>query len=132
MFNGSDPMAWLRDPEVRRFVTFLAVGGVNTVVGYGIFAVLILFGLSPSEAVIVGTVLGVLFNFASTGSLVFKSRAGWRLPRFVAVYCVQAALGIAGLHLLAGAGVPTLVAGAVMLPLLAVFTYFAMRRFVYS
>lgn len=131
MLSGG-PAAWIRAGEYRRFITFLLVGGVNTLVGYGIFAALILLGLPTSLAVIVGTVLGVLFNFASTGSIVFKSRSGRGLPRFIGVYVAQTALGIIGLRLLEEVGVPTLIAGAIMLPPLAVFTYFALRRFVYS
>ncbi|HEX8534124.1 MAG TPA: GtrA family protein [Allosphingosinicella sp.] len=125
------PEGWLHNAELRRFVRFLFVGGLNTLVGYAIFAALILIGLSVTAAVIVGTVLGVLFNFVSTGRIVFGSKAGRLLPRFIAVYVVQMGLSIAALHALERAGIEPLIAGALVLPLLAVFTYFAMRRFVF-
>jgi putative flippase GtrA len=130
MFKGG-PAAWLRDPELRRFVTFLAVGGVNTLIGYGLFAVLILLGLPTAAAAIVGTILGVLFNFFSTGGIVFKNQARRLLPRFIAVYIVQMAINVAALRALEAAGLHPLVAGALVLPPLAVFTYFALRRFVF-
>ncbi|QAY77041.1 GtrA family protein [Sphingosinicella sp. BN140058] len=125
------PIAWIRDPEARRFLLFLLVGGLNTLVGYGIFAALILIGLPTPAAVIAGTVLGILFNFVSTGSVVFRNRTGRLLPRFVAVYVVQMGMNIAAISALERAGLPPLTAGALMVPPLAIFTYFAMRRFVF-
>lgn len=130
MLRGG-PAAWLHDQEFRRFFRFLVVGGVNTLVGYGIFAALILLGLPTAAAAIVGTVLGLLFNFVSTGGVVFKNRAGRLLPKFVAVYVVQMGINVAALHALETAGLHPLVAGAVVLPPLAIFTYFALRRFVF-
>jgi putative flippase GtrA len=123
--------AWLRGGEARRFMAFLAVGGLNTLIGYAIFAALILLGLPTAAAAIVGTILGVLFNFFSTGGIVFKNRAARLLPRFVGVYVVQMALNVAALHALETEGLHALVAGALVLPPLAVFTYFALRRFVF-
>jgi putative flippase GtrA len=82
-------------------------------------------------AVILGTILGLLFNFLSTGGVVFKNRAARLLPRFVAVYVVQMGLSVTALHLLERAGMHPLVAGAFILPPLAVFTYFALRHFVF-
>jgi putative flippase GtrA len=130
MLRGG-PAAWLRDPELKRFVTFLFVGGINTLIGYAIFAVLILLGVPTAAAAIVGTILGVLFNFFSTGGVVFKNRAARLLPRFIAVYVVQMAINVAALRVLENAGLHALVAGAIILPPLAVFTYFALRQFVF-
>lgn len=130
MLRGN-PAAWLRDPEFRRFFKFLVVGGLNTLVGYGLFAALILLGLPTAAAAIVGTVLGLLFNFVSTGGVVFKNRAGRLLPRFVAVYVVQIGINVAALHALETAGLHPLIAGALVLPPLAIFTYFMLRRFVF-
>ncbi len=125
------PTAWLRDPELRRFVVFLVVGGLNTMVGYGLFAGLILLGLPITAAVVIGTVLGVLFNFLSTGTVVFRNSAARLLPRFIGVYVVQMGLNIAALHALTALGVHPLVAGALLILPLAAFTYAAMRRFVF-
>ena len=130
MLRGG-PAALLRDPEFRRFFRFLVVGGLNTLVGYAIFAALILLGLPTAAAAIMGTGLGLLFNFVSTGGVVFQNRAGRLLPRFVAVYVVQMGINVAALHALETAGAHPLIAGAVVLPPLAIFTYFALRRFVF-
>jgi putative flippase GtrA len=128
---SSNPSAWLRDPEFRRFIRFLFVGGLNTMVGYLIFAALILIGLPTPAAIVLATVLGVLFNYLSTGGIVFSDRSG-RLWRFVAVYVVQTGLNIAGVTALERAGVHPLIGGFVVLPFLVVFTFLAMRRFVFT
>ena len=124
--------AWLRKPEARRFVRFLFIGGVNTLVGYLIFAALILVGLPTPAAVVVGTILAVLFNFFSTGTVVFQNASGRLLPRFVGVYVAQMGLNIAAMAVLEKAGFHPLIGGALLLLPLAVFTYLAMRRFVFS
>lgn len=128
---GGGPAVWLHDPEFRRFAKFLVVGGINTLIGYAIFAALVLAGLPTAAAAIVGTILGVLFNFFSTGGIVFKNQAARLLPRFIAVYAVQMGLNVGALSLLENAGLHALVAGALVLPPLAVFTYFALRFFVF-
>jgi putative flippase GtrA len=126
------PVTRLPDAELRRFLTFLLVGGLNAAVGYGIFATLILLGLPTPAAVILGTIIAVLFNFLSTGTLVFRSSTPGLLPRFLAVYAVQMGLNVASMEALERVGLHPLVAGALLLPPLAIFTYLAMRRFVYS
>jgi putative flippase GtrA len=131
MLSGG-PSAWLGNPELRRFATFLVVGGLNTLVGYAIYAALILLGLPSPAAVVLGTIFGVLFNFFSTGRVVFKTLSGKLLPRFLGVYAVQMGLNIAAITLLERFGVGPLLAGALVLPPLAIFSYLAMRRFVFS
>jgi putative flippase GtrA len=131
MLSGG-PAAWLRPGELRRFIRFLLVGALNTLVGYGIFAALILLGLATAAAIVVGTILSVLFNFLSTGRVVFGDGSGRRLPRFLAVYVVQMGLNVAAVTALERAGVDPLIGGFVVLPVLVVFTYLAMRRFVFS
>lgn len=120
-----------RSSEGRRFVLFLAVGGLNTLVGYGFFVAFHMFGLTPTPAVICATIAGVLFNFLSTGRIVFASQGIDRLPRFLAVYAVQCAANLLMLHALVAAGLSILFAEAIVIALLAVATYVAMKKFVF-
>jgi putative flippase GtrA len=130
VFSGN-PLKWWRDPEFRRFVRFIVVGGLNTMVGYGIFAGLIFVGIPFQGAIVIATVLGVLFNYLSTGGIVFRDRTG-QLPRFIAVYVVQTGLNVAGVTALKYAGINPLIGGFIVLPFLVVFTFLAMRRFVFT
>lgn len=118
--------------ERGKFLKFLAVGGLNTLVGYGLFAGFILMGAPSFTALAGSTMLGVLFNFKSIGKLVFRSGDPRRLPRFVAVYAVQFLVNLGGLHALQAAGLSPLVAQLILLPLLAIGSFLAMRRFVFA
>src|SRR6516162_3637567 len=57
-----------------QFIRFVLVGCLNTTVGYGLFAACILLGLPSALALLIATIIGVLFNYFSTGRLVFACR----------------------------------------------------------
>jgi putative flippase GtrA len=71
----------------HRWVKFLGVGVLNTLVGYSIYAVLVLIGLPYLLALFMATVAGVIFNYFSFGRMVFKADGGWTVFfKFVAAY----------------------------------------------
>lgn len=71
---------------MNELVRFVFTGALNTLVGYAIYAALVYYGLAPALALFVATVLGVLFNFVSFGTLTFKRLEARLLPRFIAAY----------------------------------------------
>jgi len=119
-------------PELRRFVRFLAVGALNTAWGYMIFAGAIWLGLSAELALLVATIVGVAFNFLTTGRIVFASRDGRRLPRFLLVYVAGFGLNAIALRALIDSGVPSLFAQPIVLPVVIVLTFLGMRGFVFQ
>lgn len=126
---------WLRLARSREFwrlVRFLATGGINFAFSYSVFLVIHFVGGSPDIAVVGSWVLGVLFNFLSTGRLVFGTGKLHLLPRFVAVYLVQLAANIMALRMLVGAGLSPPAAQVLVVVVLAVATFFALRRFVFA
>jgi putative flippase GtrA len=123
--------ALLRQPEGRRFFVFLLVGGLNTAVGYGLFAAFIFLGADTSLALAAATILGVLFNFKSIGRLVFESGNVRLLPRFVGIYAVQFGINLAALKALESTGASPLLAQLLILPPLAVASFIMMRHFVF-
>ncbi|MCW0199754.1 GtrA family protein [Sphingopyxis sp.] len=114
-----------------RFLRFLAVGVVNTLVGYLLFAALIALGAPPLSGVMASTALGALFNFGSIGHLVFRNTDVALLPRFLGVYAGQCAVNSGLLMMLGVLGLGSLLAQLLLIPWLAVGTYLAMRHFVY-
>ena len=121
----------LRTLFAHRFIRFLAVGVMNTGIGYALFAAFILGGASTYVAVAASTALGALFNFGSIGVLVFASKDVTLLPKFLGVYVGQCAINSALLSLLALAGLGALLGQLLLLPFLATGTYLAMRRWVF-
>lgn len=110
---------------------FLLVGGLNTVVGYALFAVLVWAGLPFPLAIGLATVLGVAFNFQSTGRLVFGGARLSKLGRFVAVYAAVYAFNVGAVALLLAAGLNVYVANALVLLPLALIAFLLQRRFVF-
>jgi len=117
--------------ERRRLLRFLAVGILNTVVGYGLFAALYLALGSHRVAAVLAFVGGVLFNFFSTGRLVFESRSLRALVPFTAGYLVILGLNLVLLEVLVAFGVGALIAQAVSLPLVVVASYLINARIVF-
>ena len=84
----------LRNQRVRRF---LAVGLLNTLFGYAVYAGLVFIGLPYLAALLLATIIGVTFNYFSFGRMVFKADGGWFvfgkfIVSYVIVYVINAVL----------------------------------------
>lgn len=121
----------LRAAAGHQFARFLAVGVLNTAFGYGCFALFLWLGLHYSLALLLATVLGILFNFKSTGSLVFRSRDNRLLARFVGAYALVYACNVTAVGLLVKSGLSPQVAGAITLLPMAVLAFVLQKRFVF-
>lgn len=83
----------VKDGGVRRFARFVVVGGLNTGFGYACYALLLWLGVPLELSLLGATVLGLFFNFLTTGRLVFADARGSLLPRFIAAYLIAWAIG---------------------------------------
>jgi len=110
---------------------FLLVGGLNTLFGYGIFAVFIYFNFHYSLAAALSTVLGILFNFKTTGSLVFKSKDNKLLIKFVGVYLIAYIINVLFLGIL-NIYMSNYLAGAIIILPLSFFSFILMKKFVFT
>lgn len=117
--------------ERRRMLRFLAVGVLNTAVGYALFALLFFATQSYRMAAVLAFAGGIVFNFFSTGRLVFKSRRLGALIPFVLGYLVILGANLALLEVLVRLGVNALVAQAISLPPLVVASYLINSRLVF-
>ena len=116
----------------KQFIKFLVVGGLNTLFGYTLFAVLIFFGLHYTIAVFIGTVLGVLFNFQTTGRLVFGSKDRSLIWKFFGVYGVTYIVNIIGLYLLEKVIHNVYISGAILILPLALLGFSLNKRYVFT
>jgi putative flippase GtrA len=115
-----------------RFIRFLLVGVLNTVFGYAVFAVFILLDLHYAVAALLSTICGVLFNFKTTGRLVFGNRDNSLLVRFFGVYAITYVLSILYLRVCTAYQWNVLTAAAVMTPPMAILSYTLNRLFVFA
>jgi putative flippase GtrA len=115
-----------------RFIKFLFVGGLNTLFGYGMFALFIYFDLHYSIASLLATMLGVLFNFKTTGKLVFRSSNNRLIFRFIGVYVIGYLVNILFLKIFQLFEINVYLSGAILILPLAVLSYLLNSRYVFS
>jgi putative flippase GtrA len=123
-------------------VAFLVVGGINTVVGFGIFVACSVtvghyvddrFGKVAGSLVTVGVshVLSVLFAFMMHRRFVFRVR-GHLLPdlmRFESVYLTGLGIYAVALPVLVELGLSRIAAGAIVIVFSTLLSYFGHRHF---
>ena len=128
------PIAFLNErlgPGQRQFVKFLFVGVLNTAFGYGLFSLFVLLKLEPGISLFLSTVMGILFNYLTTGRLVFAARGLRQLPYFVAVYGLTFLFNLWSLRFLLSRGLSPFLAQAVLLPLMVAMSFTLNKIFVF-
>ena len=84
-----------------KFVRFLLVAALNTLFGWCVFSLLRFFVTDNRNiAALIGQIIGILFNFKTYGSIVFKNGKYYLLPRFIGVYVIMYFANIGGMAIL--------------------------------
>lgn len=115
-----------------KFIRFLLVGGLNTAFGYFIYSLFLFFGFHYALASLFGTVFGILFNFKTTGVLVFQNKKNSLIFSFFAVYVFLYGLNVIGLKIFDYFNINLYIAGFVLLLPMALLSFFLMKRFVFG
>lgn len=115
-----------------QLVRFLAVGVVNTLFGYSIYALLIHLGLGYTYSLLFATILGVLFNFQTIGRLVFQSRDKRLIGKFFAVYGITFCLNLLLIKMMIKFGLSAYLAGALALIPATIFSFLLNKFFVFK
>jgi len=117
----------------RRFIKFLVVGVLNTAFGYSLFAFFLFIGLHYVLASLLGTIIGILFNFKTTGRLVFDSSDNTLISRFFGVYTFIYIFNIIMLRLFEINGfVDMYINGLILLIPSAVVSFVLNKNFVFT
>ena len=114
------------------FIKFILVGILNTLFGYCAFALLIFVGIHYSLAVVISTIAGILFNFKTTGVLVFKNKDNRLIFKFVAVYAIICSLNILLLKIAKIFGLNLYFAGFVTTCIMAVLSFGLNKNWVFK
>ncbi|MCW2277292.1 GtrA family protein [Heliophilum fasciatum] len=125
-------IGWWQKLIAYQAVRFLLVGALNTLVGYSFFAFFLFIGLHYALASFLAQALGVVFNFFSTGNLVFRNHdvaAAWK---FALVYSVTYLLNVMGLNALVSLSVDMYLAGALLTLPMAAIAYLLNKNFVFG
>ena len=114
-----------------KFIKFILVGFLNTIFGYSTFALLIYINLHYTLAVLIATIAGILFNFKTTGKFVFNQTSNRLIFRFVGGYILTYFLNIIALAILNTLELNMYIAGLLLLPPMALFSYMYQSRYVF-
>lgn len=108
------------------------IGGLNTAFGYLAFCLFTFITGNAYASVILSTISGVLFNFKTYGSFVFKSKDNSRLYRFCASYSFIIVIQMLLIKWLNHVGIvnPYLAVGIMVLPM-AALSFVLMKKFVF-
>jgi putative flippase GtrA len=115
-----------------KFIKFLIVGGINTLFGYLMFALFIFLGFHFTLAAFLATIAGIIFNFNTTGKLVFNNRDNRLILKFVAVYAIIYLINILFLKVFDIYHVNMLIAGAVLILPMAMIAFALNKHFVFN
>jgi putative flippase GtrA len=124
----------MRDSSWRsQFFRFLVVGVLNTLFGQAIFIGLVLLDVANQVALLVATVIGILFNFRTVGSLVFQdhNRQKNLLVGFLLCCLFSYAINSIALNVLTGCGLSAILSQAILIVPIAVLTFLLNRRYVF-
>lgn len=114
------------------FIKFLFVGTLNTIFAYSLFAFLIFIKLHYSLAAVICTIIGVLFNFQTTGKIVFKNSKNSLLFKFIGVYSITCLLNIIFLRIFNSFHFDMYLAGAILVLPMAFLAFSLNKRFVFK
>ena len=114
-----------------RLLRFLLVGVVNSLFGFVVFSAFVVGGASTWTALVGGNVAGLVFNFFTTGGLVFRDLSVSRAPRFVLCYAATLAINAWLIDGLAPVVGNRIAAQALLTAPMAVFSYVVMAKLVF-
>ncbi|MGB4116276.1 MAG: GtrA family protein [Polaromonas sp.] len=116
----------------KRVVRFLGVGVLNSAFGFLVFSAVVWVGHGTVMALLAGNAAGLVFNFFSTGGLVFRTLALHRLPKFITCYVSMLLVNYALLKGLTPFVDSQIVAQAVLTLPMAGLSYAIMTFWVYK
>jgi putative flippase GtrA len=114
------------------FIRFLFVGSVNTLFGYAAFVFFVYLKFPLSLAIFCGMFVGIIFNFFTTGRVVFNSLSKKGFVKFffayIAIYLFNT--GVIKLFLLIKNN--NYLAGALAIPPVSVVSFLVLKYLVFN
>lgn len=115
----------------HKLIRFLLVAGLNTLFGYGIFALLVFLNVHYAIATFIATIAGLLFNFKTYGILVFKNKSNRLIFRFLLVYGFLYLCNIGFIFILKKVGIKPYISGALWLIPNGLLGFYLNNKFVF-
>lgn len=113
-------------------IRFLFVGGLNTLVGYGVYALLIYMGVNYLIANTISTIIGIAHSYLWNRFFTFKSKnkAIKEITKFVSVYIVSYLIGMCTLFIFKDKlNISAYIAGLINLVITTLISYFGHKYY---
>jgi putative flippase GtrA len=114
-----------------RFVKFLGVGGLNTLFGFVVYAFFALSDLSTLIVLVASNLAAMVFNFFTTGGLVFRDLSLNKIPRFIISYGIILLINLELIETLSPFFGGRIWAMAIIVLPMALLSYFIQTVFVF-
>lgn len=111
---------------------FLIVGGINTIFGYSIYALFTFIGLHYAIAALLAQICGILFNFNTTGKIVFNNKNSRLFFRFAVVYAITYAANVLALKGFFQINFNMYIAGAILVFPMSLLSFILNKSLVFT
>ncbi|MFZ4398584.1 MAG: GtrA family protein [Bacteroidales bacterium] len=115
-----------------KFIRFLFVGVINSLFSLTVYWILVFIGVHYSLALFISSILGILFNYKTTGKLVFENSSNRMVFKFFAVYLFSYFLSLGGVKLLLMIGFNKYNAPVITAIPMAVISFILSKKFVFN
>ncbi len=116
----------------RKFMKFLFVGALNTAFGYFVYALFVTLHASHNIALTIQYILGVFWNFKTTGTIVFKNHDNSLILRFFLSYVFTYSINLVCLNILVRLGIGKYLSQAIMVLPIAILSFLIFKTFVFK
>lgn len=116
----------------KKFIKFLFVGALNTAFGYLMYVIFISTPLPREWALFCAYVCGVLWNFKTTGTLVFKNKNNGLIFKFIGAYIITYFVNLFSLNFLADLGIGKYISQLILVFPIAMLSFTLFKYFVFK
>lgn len=117
--------------NLKQILLFLLTGGLNTLLGYGVFFLFVTVNVPYQIAYTLSTIVGVAINYYTYSGIVFKRRGKREAVLFVASYGITYIVGLFALRTLILMRIETRIAGAINIVLTAGVSFVLQKTIVF-
>jgi putative flippase GtrA len=110
---------------------FIIIGVINTLFGFLLFSISILYGATTWFALIISTSFGTIFNFITTGKYVFMKLNVSQFPSFFICYIIIYFINYLLIEILFQWIGSKIFSQFILIPPIAIFSYILMNRVVF-
>lgn len=117
----------------RKFVKYLFVGFINTVFSYLIYAIIVTISGRPTFSLGLSYIIGIIFNFQTTGRIVFKNKDDTLILKFFLSYIITFFINRYSLDtLVSTVGMDKYLSQAILVFPIAIISFFLLKFFVFK